>query len=83
MAELGRTWPGNAYQYPRGSLVEHSARFAVDLDGWRVSIQLWEEGSLDVVRGSACSLLACVASPQRHPRVLLARELCMMFRDHG
>ena len=33
----------------------------------------------DVVRRSACALLACPASPQRHPGVLLARELCVIF----
>jgi len=54
---LGRTWPGNAYQCPCGSLVEHSPCFVVGANRWRVSVPLREEEPLDVVRCSACSLL--------------------------
>jgi hypothetical protein len=51
----------------------------VGLDGWRLSIPFWQENSLDVVWGTACSLLAGVAGPQRHPGVLLVREVCVIF----
>ena len=77
--QLGRTGSGSANGLPYRSLVEPSPRFPVGLDGWRLSIQLWKENPLDVVWGTACSLLAGFASPQWHSSVLLALELCVIF----
>jgi len=77
--QLGRTGPGSANGFPHCSLVEHPPRFPVGPDAWRLGIPLREKNPLDVVWCTACSLLACFASPQWHPSVLLARELCVIF----